>query len=618
MTADPKAPGAAAVYLYYEDITDIGGNTHSFYERIKVLTEKGKELATVHVPYVQGADEVKDIGGRTIHSDGTVFPLTVKPDDLMDLKSKGFQENTKVFTLPNVEVGSILEYRFRYSGATFAPTWWIQQEYFVRKAHYAFRDGGGGYLTTVYSMHLGPDANVVRDKKGSPVVCNKNNVYTLDITDVPPQPDDDWMPPLNVLRWHVEFYYSSFSAVKEYWDSAGKNWAEWVRNFTNPSSLLKKAVADTVSENDSEEQKARKIYAAVQKLENTRFTRKKSEAERKKEKLKEINKAEDVWKQQSGTDDEIALLYVALARAAGLTVWPMKIVDRSRAVFDETYLSTKQLDDFIVVLELGGKEVYLDPGQKMCPFGLLHWKHSLASGLRLAKKDAVIAMTPAATYKDSRVQRVADLSIGADGNLNGSVRFVMSGQDALYWRQIALENDVEEVKKQFNESMHNRFPEGVQGDFDHFIGLEDYGSNLMGIIHVKGNLGVVTGKHLFLPELFFESRTEHPFVALDKREIPIDVHFPSFKQDEVTYHLPPGFTLENTPQPVKVAWPDYAMLKVNFIAQDGFVTVARAFAYNYTLLDPKDYANLHDFYQKVATADQQQLVLTRVSVAKGN
>jgi hypothetical protein len=47
------------------------------------------------------------------------------------------------------------------------------------------------------------------------------------------------------------------------------------------------------------------------KLENTRFTRQKSEAERKAEKLKVIKDADDVWKQQSGSDDEIALLYVA-------------------------------------------------------------------------------------------------------------------------------------------------------------------------------------------------------------------------------------------------------------------------------------------------------------------
>jgi hypothetical protein len=48
------------------------------------------------------------------------------------------------------------------------------------------------------------------------------------------------------------------------------------------------------------------------------------------------------------------------------------------------------------------------------------------------------------------------------------------------------------------------------------------------------------------------------------------------------------------------------------------VRVQRMLAYNYTLLDATDYSNLHDFYQKVATADQQQLVLTRLPIAKGN
>jgi hypothetical protein len=37
-----------------------------------------------------------------------------------------------------------------------------------------------------------------------------------------------------------------------------------------------------------------------------------------------------------------------------------------------------------------------------------------------------------------------------------------------------------------------------------------------------------------------------------------------------------------------------------------------------TRADPKEYGSLHDFYQKVATSDQPQLVLTRASVAKGN
>jgi len=609
MTADPKAPGAAAVYLYREEITNEIDRYHSFYVRIKVLTEKGKELATVNVPYIPGADKITKIEGRTIHADGTIFPLTVKPDDLMDFKTKGVQVNSVVFTLPNVEVGSILEYRYRYSGFTFAPTWWIQQPYFVHKAHYSYIPELGGYLGLMYANHIGSGEKVVKDKK---------NNLTLDMADIPPQPNEDWMPPMNTLRWRIEFFYTRFESGDKSWENAEKNWSERVREFTNPSGHIKKIVADIVAPGDTDEQKAAKIYAAVQKLENTRFTRTKSEAERKKEKLKEINKVEDVWTQKRGTDDEIALLYVALARASGLNAMPMKVVDRSRAIFDYTLLSADQLDDFIVVVQLGGKDVYLDPGQKMCPFGLLHWKHTITSGFRLTEKNATIAITSPGTYNDSTVQRVANLTIDDSDGVKGAVNFIMTGQDALHWRQLALKNDVEEVKKQFNESIQDEFPEGVQADFEHFLGLDDPGVKLIGIIKVSGNIGTVTGKHLILPGLFFESRSAHPFIAQDKRITPVDLHFPRFEQDNVTLHLPPGYTVESAPQTPDVIWPNHALSRIRSTVKDNSVEVMRVFARNFALLDAKEYNDLHDFYLKVAAADQQQLVLTRTPANKGN
>jgi hypothetical protein len=73
--------------------------------------------------------------------------------------------------------------------------------------------------------------------------------------------------------------------------------------------------------------------------------------------------------------------------------------------------------------------------------------------------------------------------------------------------------------------MQDEFPDGVQADFDHFLGLDDYTSNLVGIVRVTGNIGTATGKRFFLPGLFFESRAKHPFVAQDKRATPVDVRY---------------------------------------------------------------------------------------------
>jgi len=607
MTSDPKAPGADAVYLYREEIDDAVAGTQSFSDRIKILTEKGKEMATITTPYVPRFSKVTNIEGRTIHADGTVIPLTATPSDLMDVKRKGYQVNSIVFTLPDVQVGSILEYRLkvRYEFGGEMPTWEIQKRHFVHKAHYDLNPGFGSWM---FSSHLGSGAKVVR----------KGINLTLDLTDVPPLPDEDWMPPLNTIRWRVQFYNTSIESEAEFWKYATKTWATGINEFVETNGGLKKTVAELVSPSDSEDQKSRKIYAAVMKLENTDYSRAKSKAERKAHKLKDIQKAEDVWKRQGGNSADIALLYVALARAAGLKVEPMQVVNRNRAIFDRNYLSTGQLDDYIAVATIDGHDVYLDPGEKMCPYGSLHWKHTLATGLRLAGKDSVIADTPGANFRSAATTRTALLTLDAQGNVNGIARFSMSGPEAMRWRQIALENDEDEVKKQFNESIRELLPEGVTADFDHFLELDHYESSLMGIVKVSGTIGAVTGKRFILPGLFFESRARHPFVSLEKRTTPIDVNYASMVQDQVTFKLPPGYAVESAPQAATATWRGLAQIKIASSVKPDEVTVTRALGENFVFLQPSEYPGLHDFYQKIATADQEQLVLVKAPAAKGN
>lgn len=622
MTSDPKAPGADAVYLYREEKTDDNLHYHSDYVRIKVLTEKGKELATVRTPYQHRNFKVTDIQGRTIHSDGTVIQLKTKPSDLMDVKTKDFQINTMVFTLPSVEVGSILEYRLqiRYDDdMVSSPTWEVQQPYYVHKAHYFFQPSPKiEYITNSHGDAANKLMYGVIGPKESKIVSDSTGRYTYDVSDVPPFPSDDWMPPLDSIHWHVAFYYTGYTSGAEFWQKEGKRWAKETDHFAAPSKNLKEAVFKIVAPSDTDEQKARKIYEEVMKFDNTDFTREKSSAERKAEKLKQIKDAEDVWNQKSGSSDNIALLFVALGRAAGLHVYPMQVVNRNRALFDQNFLSLSQLDDYIAIVSLNGKDVLLDPGEKMCPFGTLHWKHSFASGLRLTDNGPVASTTPAVPYTASTINRIANLSVDPSGNVKGSARFILTGQEALHWRQIALKNDDAEVKKQFIESIHADMPDGVEAEFDHFLSLDEYNSNLMVMVTVSGGLGTATGKHFFLPEQFFEAHAKHPFVAQDKRTTPIDVHYPRMETDNVTYHLPSEIAVEIPPPPGAISWPDHAVLKVSADAKGNDVTIARAAAFNFTMLPAKDYGDLHDFFQKVATADQQQLVLTRSQTAKGN
>ena len=619
MAADPKAPGAAAVYMDREESVDFDKQQYVYYARIKVLTEKGKELATVKVPYDRGDDKVK-IEGRTVHADGTIVPLNVKPEDLLEYKTKYVQENSMVFTLPSVEVGSLLEYRVTIDegGGLSAPTWELQHSYFIHQEHFSFNSGTGYTGGYRHGQEL---SNLMVEQLPVPppyqLKIGKGKA-TLDLTDVPAAPDEDWMPPMNTLRWRVDFYYTYAKTPDEFWKKEADFWKSDAEDFAKVTGTIRKAAAGLVSDSDSEEQKARKIYAAVEKLDITDFSREKSEAERKKLKLKENNNVEDVWKNQGGPGNSVALLYVALARAAGLKAWPMIVTDRNINIFDYGFLNTRQMDDYIAVVSLGGKEVYLDPAQKRSAFGTLHWAHMGAMGFRESDAGPVLAQTPAPKYQNNGVQRFAELTVDAEGNVTGSGRVLLKGAEALYWRQRALENSEDEVRKEFEEELNAALPEGVEARFDHFLALDDGESLLMAVANVHGKMGTVTGKRLILPGLFFETRAKHPFVAEAKRQVPVDLHYPLFETDEVTYTLPEGFAAQSTPQTDNLNWAGSAMLHIASTAEGGTITVKRSMVRNFSYVLPGGYGELHDFYQKLATADQQQIVLTRAAAVKEN
>ena len=637
MTADPKAPGAAAVYLNIKEIAQDPQHYQSYYARIKVLTEKGKELATVEIPYLKGNKKVSDIKGRTIHSDGTIIPLTVKPEDLLTAKSGEMRFGKKVFTLPSVEVGSILEYQYdlRYDDNEFSsPEWEIQRPYYIHSAHYKFTpfkafapagtpgrdtnhflidEHGHAVSSLMWWNRLPPGVTIKPSMDGS---------YSVDVTDIPPIPEEEWMPPIKSLLYKVFFYYKEESSAQDFWVSEIKYWLKDVDKFAEPSKAIKDAVNGLIAPTDSDLDKAKKLYAAVQALDNTDYSRKKSESEMKELKIKEAKHAQDTWAQKSGDSEDIAMLYLAMLRAAGLTAYPVKIVDRNEGIFDPTYMSLNQLDTTLVSLSAGGKNISVDPGEKMCPFGTLNWRHSGAQGIGTGPQGPAIVTTPDQIYKENTISRSGDLTLDTHGGVTGYFTFIMTGQEALRWRQAALRNDVDELKKEFDRDLEKIVPDGVEAHIDHFLGIDQADANLIAQVKVTGSLGTATAKRLMLPGFFFETRSHTSFVSQEKRTEPVDMHYGDHVTDQVTYHLPTGITVEGAPQDASISWPAHAVFIAKSKVDPGQIVIADALASAFTQAKPEEYQDLRGFYQKVAAATQEELVLTAAPAAattgKGN
>lgn len=426
------------------------------------------------------------------------------------------------------------------------------------------------------------------------------------------------MPPIQGFLYRVFFYYMAASTPNEFWTNQGKLWSKDVDKFAEPSNAIRSAVSGIVAPNDSDLDKAQKLYAAVQALDNTDYSRRKSESEMKQLKLKMAKHAEDTWTQKSGSSEDIAMRYLAMLRAAGLTAYATKVVDRDRALFDPSYMSLDQLDTTLVILSAGGKQIVLDPGEKMCPFGTVNWRHSFASGLGESAQGLSIATTPSQDYKDNMTRRTGDLTLDPHGGITGEFAIEMTGQAALRWRQAALRNDDEELKKMFDRDLERIVPEGVEAHVDHFLALDQPDKVLLAVVKVKGTLGTSTAKRLLLPGFFFETRGHQPFVNEEKRMEPVDMRYGDRVTNVITYHLPAGVTVEGAPQDANISWPGHAVFITKAKAGTGDVAIADSLAVGFTMAKPEEYQDLRGFYQKIESAAQGALVLTMAPAAAGN
>ena len=672
MTTDAKAPGAAAVYLYREETTDDPHHYRTVYARLKILTPEGVEAATVHIPlqknfifYAKGDNSSRfvsaysnawatpdinhagedmpidtdafnvplDIGaleGRTIQPDGTIVPLSGPQSQVLKIvknRSNGIADVS--FTLPAAKVGSVLEYRYqvRYDRYEQAPDWRIQEPYFVHRAHFVFipaeqilratsagltgsvtdsalTDHHGEFMTDVVSSATLPDGITVRKEA--------TGRYSVDATDVPAFPNEPFAPTPAGQAYEVSFFYTPSSDAKDFWQREMSFWTKLVNGYTTTSPALQHVLEEIIAPSDAPAEKAKKIFAFVQRFENTDFNS---------NGVPNIDsdwvprgRVERLLETKKGTSNQLALLYLALSRVAGLNARPVRIASRSHRIFSASYLGMDQLDSVVIGLNLDGKETFVDPGTKMAPFATLHWAHAGAGGVAMTGNKVEIVVTPLQKNSDNLMLHVGALTVGAQGALSGALKVAFTGQKAIELRQLGLTAGPDAVKTAVDQLLASSVPAGVSAKVDHIAYMDDPNRQLLAVVNVSGSLAAQDGR-IELPRAFFESGETNPFPSAS-RTIPVDVRYPAQDQEQITYTLAPGLSVQEKPQDNEAKYEPNAAYQLKATANGGTLVSTRVLVRGFTLLNPKDYSGLSDFYQKVIGYDRQRIVLSGGNVGQ--
>ncbi len=634
MTSISEVPGAKAVILNREEITDDDNHMRSRYMRIKILTDAGKDLGDVRAVYDRRSDGhgyvVSEVAGRTIQPDGTVVPLTGKPFDKVLGKDKENQYTVKVFTMPAVQVGSIIEYRYKVrweDNLYFSPDWDIQEtdeDLFLRKGHFLWkptdkqlshtsRGGRESYTSMlVWDPVLPPNTDVKRTQ-----LPNGRQLMEVNVANVLPYGREEYMPPINSSYYHVHFYYSPYRTGQEFWSTEGKYWSADTNKFIGNSNFVHDAAAKAVAGAASDEDKLRRLYAFTSELENTDYTRQRTAAEEKSQGLKQTQSAEDVLRRKRGTSDEIALTFVALARAAGMNASAMVVTDRDHRLFNVNWMDMRQLEDDIAIVNYGGADHFFDPGSPYCPFGHLAWPHSDSAGVRQQGKDTVLAPTSGESYKYSRTARVADLKLEDGGHMEGTVTITFQGSPAVRWRQAALKNDEAELHEQMKKSLEEMMPGGSEVEVKSIENLKAAEQPLKVTYSVKGNLGNAAGSRVVLPADIFVAG-DRPVFPHEKRERPVYFPYAQMVQDAMRIAYPSGFSVESAPTDDSVKYKTQAAYTQRSKQTGNSVTIWRDFLIGEFYYPLDSYPQLREFYSNFERKDHSSIVLKRTSQEKAS
>lgn len=607
MTSEPKAPGAPAIYLFRQVDRDDSVPKEYEYARIKILTEEGRKYADVEIPFRKENENIHGIQARTIRPDGTIVPFDGKVFEKMIVKTKGLRYLAKTFTLTDVQVGSIIEYRYYddlAEGYVFDSHWILSEELFTRHAKFSLKPYREYALRWSWPVGLPQGTN--------PPKQDTDKTVRLETSDVPPFEEEDYMPPENELKFRVDFVYdidpNPEKEPDKFWKKIGKQKYSTAESFVGKHKAMEDAVSQIVAPTDSAEVKLQKIYAHCQQIRNLSYERSRTEQERKRDDLKPVNNVEDLIKRGYGSGWDITWLFLGLARAAGLQADPVIVSTRNLYFFSPKLMNEGQLNSNVVVISLNGKDVYFDPGAKFTPFGMLPWTETGVQGLRLDKDGGTWVHTSMPDGSESRIERKAVMQLSDTGDMEGTVTVTFTGLQGQSFRQEYVNEDDAARKKFLEDQLRAYIPAAIEVELSN---QPDWNSSSALVAEYKVKVpgwAASAGRRVLVSAGIFSGGEKHLFEHAN-RVHPIYFSFPYQDIDDVTIDLPLGWQTSTLPQPQDID-AKLCLYHEEVQNQNGSLHISRKLTVNALLLDTKYYPALRNFYQLVRRGDEEQIVLS--------
>lgn len=331
--------------------------------------------------------------------------------------------------------------------------------------------------------------------------------------------------------------------------------------------------------------------------------------------------AAEVFAKSYGDCKDKANLMRAMLRSVGIDSYLVGIYSGDATYVREEWPSPQQFNHCIIAVRVGaetqaativnhslGRLLIFDPTDSDTVVGDLpdHEQGSLA--LIIAGDAGALVRMPVTPPEANRVERVADVTLDANGTISAIIKEMAAGQSAAFERSRFRRLSQQDYAK-LVESWITRGATGAKVTrVDSSDNMDDGRFSLVVEFNAERYAQLMQGRLLvFRPAIV--SRRESLFLSETSRRhsVVLDSHAYT---ETVKVKLPAGFDIDEMPDPIDMKT-SFGKYSTSYEVKEGHLYFNRALVLTSSRIPAANYQRVREFFEKIRAAEQAPVVLVR-------
>lgn len=577
--------------------------------RVKIINTEGLDYANIEIPY--GIDD------KVIGIKAATYNLDNRETVVHPVDKKGFYfENTSRyrqtlrFTMPNVRVGSVIEYKYTMQSPSYFSLYNMefQKEIPVRVS--GLKVEIPGYFEYKF-IPRGSYSNVKYTKREQPVAFGGTTVegfvgqwYAYNMPAARDEPfstgSEDYYTSLGFELSKINFPGIFFEDISPTYPNLSKKLLERddFGGFYQKNSFLKDKTDEIISGADSETEKLRRIYRFVAELMMWDGINDYTAS----------GTLKKVFNDEKGNTADINLLLLAMLRSAGISSEPVILSTRENGILNPFFAILQQFDYVAVIARPDGDQYVIDATDPLRPFNMLPFYCLNGEGW------ALLGMNGSWVHvrNNERYQESINLEMNLkeDGSVTGHAVNSYESYDAFAVRKICrLEGT--DAYTDFLRSVNNRWKISD-------LKLDNLDNNEEPVAETFNfsisDAADINGDFIYMIPVQYDKLESNPYYS-EERISPVDLGCPSGQVCRYRITVPDDYEVQEMPLTFKTQLEGGGAEYSYTLSSDGrIITLETELNFKEFRFNPERYNAIRDFYARIIQKQSEVIILKRKQI----